>query len=445
MGLEGNTITANSLKLYITNAGTTASRVEVTINTPTTNLFEEKKTIITGSTEVITLPASLLTTASAINEHGIYIKANGEVSVMAAVNDKTGGCGGFAVVPLDGLGYEYFVALPAPESSTDPARSYIGIMSAEADTDVFVQLTPRKSLTVTLAGSTYNSKDIQTGHIYKPLEAFQTMTLQSGAGDDVNGVYIYSPKRLAVFTASTLNLGGEEATDKKDYILEQLHPIHAYGLFYVAVPPPSNSKYGIQIGASQDLTSIVIYTVDPSNKNTISVQISLSKAEVYPSDGKPATMDGTYPVYVAANKGIQLILYTYSQATVGLGSPSSVLVPSLDQYSNVYTFELPLNDAEVTLQGYLFLVIIKGKENGLHVDSTRVSLAWKDVPGTNPTLRAGHYAITKGSKPFVVQHMDGATKFGAYVHARNIGTPPRSCSISYQAGGCLNSITQVRC
>ena len=52
--------------------------------------------------------------------------------------------------------------------------------------------------------------------------------------------------------------------------------------------------------------------------------------------------------------------------------------------------------------------------------------------------------VPTSTAPIRVQHVDGVTKFGAYIYARE-SSGTRACAISYQAGACLEAVNLVRC
>ena len=56
----------------------------------------------------ITIPAALRLTSGGLEKKAIRIEADADITLFG-MNKATGQCGGFLVIPIDALGFEYFV------------------------------------------------------------------------------------------------------------------------------------------------------------------------------------------------------------------------------------------------------------------------------------------------------------------------------------------------
>ena len=327
IGVNGANVNPATLKLYVTNSGTTASRVQVTVRVP---LQEQTITPITrtidfGETVLIEVPGNLQNFEGGISDNGVYIDANGQISVLAA-NQQTGGCDAFAVLPLDALGYQYFAMLPRAIDTAGDARATISIVAVEANTDVTVKLPAGKNIVFEVDGEVYDSMDIERSMFTLSLPLYKTLTLVAdSASGEVNGVYIAATQRLAVFTGSPV-LDIFQA-GRSDYVMTQLQASFTYGMKYILVPIPGNTKFGYQVVSGTQNTQLNI------NGDTF----SLDDGSVYPSTGD--TKDSEDPIYLTATFGVSVAQYSFSQSTFSLGSSSATLVPAMEQYNNRYVFE----------------------------------------------------------------------------------------------------------
>ena len=70
-----------------------------------------------------------------------------------------------------------------------------------------------------------------------------------------------------------------------------------------------------------------------------SVNTVLKSGEVYPTSAQPAITTG--PLFIQGDKEFTVGQYSLTQDGYDKGAPTFTLVPSVDQYTNLYTFTLP--------------------------------------------------------------------------------------------------------
>jgi hypothetical protein len=293
------------LTLFI--AGDTATTGTVTGPGMTPTNFS----VTPGTVTVVNIPPSAeLTTSDTVENKGIHVTAQNEVTVYG-LNHITATTDAYLGLPTDILGTEYIVLA---YSTFGPEFAIVGT----ADTTT-VTITPSADAGSQTAGVPFNI-NLNQGDTYQ-LQSF---------GDDLSGTIITSDKPIAVF-------GGAICADIPpsagacDHVVEELSPTETWGKSFVTVPLATRANGDtFRFLASADGTNVTVNgtLVATLNRGQFHERI-IDSAAVITSDK---------PILVAQySNGCSFD----SACGPDDGDPFMMLIPPFEQFLAQYTVSTP--------------------------------------------------------------------------------------------------------
>ena len=373
-------------------------------------LFHTEVNVLSGQTKTVSILKELQASGVGIERKGIHISASEDIVVLG-FNKQEEACGGFKVMPIDALGYNYYAMSWWPNSG-DKNFGEIGVVATEDQTTVRFIIQRSKGVSFTYDGSDYDED--------RPLEVVldkhQTFQLQNVRFADITGTKIAADKLVAVFSGM---LQTDINSGRIDHVVEQMPPLHSWGKSFGVFPfPDHDSGYFVKVvGSAVDTT--VYVNGEPRHINTPGGFIEYGSSDF---------------LGITADKPVMVAQFVQGNTGQESGAPSMVMIPPVEQYKNNYVFSVP-DGAD--LRSYLLLVAERDQTSRLMVDGLAVSASWRDIPGTSPVLVGVQLPMSAGLH--VAAQEDSSVRFGAVVYGYGSST----CAFTYQAGMCLADIRNV--
>lgn len=404
-----NVNTKENLQLLISSTGGRPATVNIDAVAHSSH-FHQEVIVPAGQGETVAIPKELQASGVATESKGIYISASEDVVVLG-FSKEGGSCGGFKVMPIDALGYNYYAMSWWPDVATKNFGE-IGVVATEDQTVVRFIILHSKGVRFMFNSEEYNED--------RPLEVTldkgETFQLQNFDFSDITGTKIEANKRVAVFSGMIqTDIGGGDV----DHIVEQMPPLHSWGKSFGVVPfPEQNSGYRVKVVSGAD--DVIVYV----------------NGQRYNINSAGGFFDHVCAQYIGitANKPIMVAQFVESQSGIKSGAPSMVLVPPVEQYKNNYVFSVPDG---TDYQAYVLLVSRSGQTDRLMVDGIGISASWQEVPDSSPALVGVQLPLTAGLH--VAAHEDSAVTFGVVIY----GYGNHGCAFTYHAGMCLTDIRSV--
>ncbi len=199
--------------------------------------FSQNFTTTVGQITTITLPTSVfLTSSTTIQNNGIHITSNQEVTVYG-MNLRAFTTDAYLGLPTDALGLEYLVM------SYTGSSSQIGMVATQNATSVSFKL--KATTGIYIAGTNYTIT----------LNQGQTFFLQTSG--DLTGSVVTSNKPIAVFS-------GNQCTNVPsnvgacDHLVEQMPPTDGWGKNFVSIPLKTRTADTYRFLASVDNTIVSV-------------------------------------------------------------------------------------------------------------------------------------------------------------------------------------------
>ena len=394
------------LELEFLIASPTNSDVVVTIETsPSAPVqISESFSVRAGSSMRYTVPSSLQVQGTGISTTGLFLRATDQV-VVHGLNRDSSTCGGFMLIPLESLGYNYYTM--SWSSPTRPGQLAI-VATADGPTTVTVTL-PRASSVRVQYDRIYGAGE----QLQVVLNRFQVFHVEDTGFGDMTGTMIASNNVVAVFSG---NKGGGLAG--ADHSQEQMPPVPTFGRTYVALPSPG--------GSGQDTVKVIA-----TRQNTV-VRLAglpdIQLANVGDSQSIPLTSYMSF----TSDQSIFAVQFLRNEIDGSNDSPSAIILTPQEQFQTGYSFAGPS-------QGFNSYIMIATESNAVQsliLDGQRLDTAnWQNIPGTTlvGTVRTmeerqEHYIYSEGGQP-----LSAAVYY----------VSPGVCSFGYAAGMCLADIRQV--
>ena len=397
-----DTVDSSILQLIIAPLGDYPATV--TIDSPSAITFSKQLTIPPRESKTVSVRGEMQASGIGGERKGIHISSTADIEVLA-FSGRRGSCGGFNVIPVDALGFNYYAMAWWPEGFANNLGE-IGVVATEDQTRVRFLIQPSKGVSFSYDGRVYDENATPLEVMLDKYETFQLQNLDSA---DITGTKIEADKRVAVFSGmKQTNIGD----GRLDHIVEQMTPLHAWGRTFGVVPfPEQPSGYRVKVvGSAADTT----------------VYINGQRHDIRRAGGFVATHLGSSSfVAVTANKPVLVAQFVESPNNDQQGAPSMVLIPPVEQFKHSYRSLLPTGPS--SYKTYLQSVAVKGNSSLL--------ASWTDIPNTSPSLVGLNQHVTSGGRLFL--HKD--VLFGGYVY----GAGDAGCGFAYQLGACLADIREV--
>ena len=286
-----------------------------------------------------------------------------EKSVVYALDyaDKT--CDAFIVLPTPSLGTEYFImSYYSSYSGGGLYPSQFAVVGVEDTTMV----------TIVPTVNTHNSMTIDTqrimlnqGEVY----LVQANVVSAVSTGDLTGTHILADKGIAVIAGHQRTAIPQNGSSR-DCLLAQMLPVSTWGKNAIITPFAVKSNECVDIFrvlASRDNTEIYI---DGSFVTT------LNKGKYYQAEHlKASVISSNNPIMVATFMRTSSI----SSTRTGLGDPSMIVVPPVEQYKNSYTLiNAPLTDKSGSIfkDQYIDIIApIEAIDKGLYLNGNLLPLS----------------------------------------------------------------------
>ena len=390
------------------------------------------RTTTASSPVTIYLPTSLVVTSIsyAFRNKGVHVYTIGAGSIsVLAINYFSSSVGDYLAYPCHEIGngtYEYFVvSTDSVQSTSNSAFLLVGC----AD-NTTITITPTQLVTVPTypQNTTQSYTQVSSGTSRQiTLHAMQTLIVESLV--DLTGSRVVSNKPLTV-------ISGHECGNVPTYqsycqhLTEQIPPTSTWGRRFLLVPfGGRNVGQYFKIVSSQSNTTI------SRTCNTVTSTQTLSSA------GNSFTFftSSTTYCYVASNKPVMV-----SQLGIGggdgrdnIGDPIISILPSLNKYTNSYTF-FSLNTSDFNIHQISVSVLAQYYQpNSIRLDGQAITATWSAIYNSGGTVvgYGCHQSVT-GGVSHTVSHDNPSGKLAVVVYGWETGALR---SYGYLAGLRFNS------
>ena len=353
-------------------------------------------TTTTTSPAIVNLPASLLTNSAAYmyRNKGVHVYTTGEgfVSVLV-INYKPGTAGDYLAYPCQNIGagapYEYYII--STDSLVSAFESEFLLVGCEDDTAITI--TPTQTVNIpkdTQSSSIYTSIPSGANHEIT-LNKMQTLLIGKSF-TDLTGSRIVSNKPLTVISGH--ECGNVPSKSPCEHLTEQITPTTTWGRKYLLVPfgGRDNGQY-YKIVSSQSATTVM------RTCNSVTTSRTLSSAGAFFTFYTSST---SY-CFVVANKPILV-----SQLGIGrsshpsIGGPMISSLPSLNQYTNSYSFFSLRTKYNIF---YISVIVLAQyyQPNNISLDGRPITCSWNAIYNSKGSIvgYACHKRVAGGVTHFL--------------------------------------------
>ena len=266
-----------------------------------------------------------MSTGQKTENKGIFIKAEREISVYG-LNRKYHSMDAYLALPLDCLGYEFYVITHV----TGAATALVGVIATDDSTEINFYL--RMTGSIFHEGLEYRNGDVLSIRL-KRLQTFQLSHSR-----DLTGTRITSLRYFAVLSgADCTTISGH--ANACSHLVEFVPPVRSWGTNFTAVPLHSSAHALFRIITSVANTEI-----------TFNGSASITGVAAAGRSKRTLTRAGDYvdfevasdvPIFLSSSQPSLLVQFykgTSRTSSDVSDSPFMTLVPSVGQFSNAYTF-----------------------------------------------------------------------------------------------------------
>jgi hypothetical protein len=369
-----------TLSLFITGDVNTTGMVEIpglSVSTPFS--------VTAGAVTTVSITSgAMLTTFDGVQNRGIHITANNEVTVYG-LNRVQFTTDAFLGLPTDILGTSYIVLGYSNTTAHGSAATLFGVVATQNATTVTI--VPSVTTGSRTVGVPYNVT-LNQG------EAYQLANTGFGNTFDLSGTLITSDKPIAVFGGNQCtNIPATGGFTACDHVIEQLPPTSAWGQSFLTVPLATRTGGDtFRVLAAEDNTNVSINGVNVAtlNKGQRHEQIITGSASI------------------VANNAVLVAQYSNSSSFDNVTSdPFMMLIPPFEQFLGAYTITTP---ATGFATNFANIVAPSAAVGNITLDGVAIP------PGSFTPIGASGFSgaqvpITLGSHNFV-----GNMPFGIFVY-----------------------------
>lgn len=333
---------------------------------------------------------------------GVLVSSDGNI-LVSVVQKSSDSCGSYMAMPLDALGYNYYVITHVIGSNSNDFNQ-IAVLATEDETTVKLIFPQDRGLEVF-----FDDEDIGDEELEVTLNRFEALQVQTRRGDDLSGTKVEASDKVAVYAGTF---------DGNEYVIEQMPPIHSFGKEFIIVDfPEARSPSIVKILAPFPNTNVQVTDYDvfiSSDSETVQEYV--------------LTRD-----YIKISSDQPILVSQYGD----FDEPAAMIISPVEQFRNSYTFLVPESlDSGYTV--YLIMVIRKDKVDSLLLNEGYISSSgWIDVIDTEPQI-AGKMVTVDGGF-YRLYNEDSDVQFGATL----FGLETDQCTFALVAGMCLEDIRQV--
>ena len=299
--------------------------VQYFIEVPSTNYY--RNGIIPASNEVILNLPDVEVSYYDDQDKGIYIATNSDKVNVIGFHDSDGGnivSDSFYALPVIKLNDSYVhYGISVPRATVHSALLESSILIIGTEDNTVLKLVVTQSVNIAMNNTAIY---LVPGKQY----LFVVNRLQSifiGSLDDLSGTKIVTDKPVSVFSGHEC---GNVPFDVRycNHLIEQIPPTALWGKVYYTAPLVNKTSYSVKILAAYASTVVNIYCNNTIDSHRIDegefVNITLSTNEY---------------CAIHSNKEVLVIQFSHGgEEDNNFGNPMMTLVPSTNQYLNVFDF-----------------------------------------------------------------------------------------------------------
>ena len=283
-------------------------------------------TVSADNDVVLNLPVSVEVASHDEQDKGIYLTASSNAITVIGQSLDARSSDSYLALPITVLSdivYVYYgISVPRAFHS---ANIYSSVLIVGTENNTVMKLTVTQSVNI-------SADYLIPGREYSfVINRLQTIFIRSL--EDLSGTKIVTDKPVSVFS-------GHECGNVPwnvvacSYLIEQIPPTELWGKVYYTTPLISKRSYTIKILAAYNSTVVNIYC------NNVTV------ADLYTMDEGEFVNKTVMQLYCAIYSNNKILVIQFSHGGSednGLGDPAMILVPSIDQYLNKFTFSTVRN------------------------------------------------------------------------------------------------------
>ena len=371
-------------------------------------------TATASSPVTVSLPTSLVTNDATYTYRNkgvhVYTTGQGAISVLA-INFKSTSVGEYLAYPsqnISGAPYEYYIV--STDSLISAADSEFLLVGCEDDTTISITPTQTVSIPTDVQSSSSSLQSVSSGVEHQiTLNKMQTLLITKTISD-LTGSRIVSNKPLTVISGH--ECGNVPSTQSGcGHLTEQIPPTSTWGREFFLVPfGGRNAGQYYKIVSSQNATTVM-------RKCN-----SVIKTEILSSAGNFFTFftSSTTYCYVVSNKPVLVNQLGVSTTNDGIGGPVISTLPSLNQYTNRYSF-FSLNTSDYDIHQISVIVLAQYFQiKSIRLDGQPISCSWRKMFNKKGSaIGYGCHRSVTGGTTHVVSHDNSNSKLAVLVHGWN--------------------------
>ena len=375
LGFFKNVFSTTNLSILLTTTET--DPVEYSIETVRVNYYVNETvpagtvsvgTVSAGNDVILNLSTTLEVASDNDQHNGIYLTTSSNKVTVIGQSLRVRSSDSYLALPIITLGdidYVYY-GISVPKAFHGfPLNSSILIVGTEDNT--LMKLTVTQSVNINMSIGT-----LIPGREYSfVINRLQTVYVRSL--EDLSGTKIVTNKPVSVFSGHECGNVPWNVT-ACSYLIEQIPPAELWGNAYFTAPLANRPSYTIKLLAAYNSTIVNIYC-----NNTM---------EIYAmNEGEFANKTVFTQQYCAIYSNNKILAIQFSHGGLPenhFGDPAMILVPSINQYLNTFTFSTIRNALTSPYYHYVTIIVI-----AQHYQPNMISLI---AGGVNISLSAQQWA-----------------------------------------------------
>ena len=416
--------TATHLQLVVSAEG--SSPVQFSVETSIGLMYTGATTASIPVT--VNLPTSFVVNSASYTHRNkgvhVYTTGQGSISVLV-INSVYASVGEYLAYPYqdnDGGVFEYYVV----STPTSEQQSEILIVGCKDNTTVAITPTQTVSIPTNVQNSSSTSRSVLKGSKHQIYVNKMQTLLIAKTDTDLTGSRIVSNKPLTV-------ISGHECSNVPsnqrycEHLAQQIPPTFTWGQEFLLVPfGGRNVGQYYKIVSSQSVTTVMHTCNSTSTSETLSFAGSFITF---------FTSSSTYCSLVS-DKPILVSQLGIGRANDGIGDPIISILPSVDKYSNRYSF-LSLNTTDFHIHQISVSVPAQYYQpSRIKLDGQPMACPWKPIYnyGGSVVGYGCHCSVTGGMIHYV-NHDNPTGKLAVLVHGwSNKGGYGYSAAIHQRSG-----------
>ena len=388
--------------------GVNSSPVQFSVETHSGVVYSGTTTA--SSPVTVNLPTSLVTNDATYTNRNkgvhVYTTGQGSISVLA-INYKSTSVGEYVAYPCQDIGvgpYEYYIV----STNSSSVGSEFLLVGCDDDTTISITPTQTVSIPTDVQNSLSNLLSVRSGAEHQiTLNKMQTLFIAATIGD-LTGSRIVSNKPLTVISGH--ECGNVPSTQPScEHLTQQIPPTSTWGWEFLLVPfGGRNVGQYYKIVSSQNDTMV-----------TRKCRLLQTAHELLSSAGDSFTFftsSITY-CYLISTKPVLVVQLGIGSEDDGIGGPIISVLPSLNQYTNHYSF-FSLNTSDFNIHQISVNVLAQYYQpNSIRLDGQPISCSWRSIFNSKGTLVGyGCEKNVSGGTTHVVSHDNDSGKLAVLVH-----------------------------